>query len=210
VNVSECLCDDKECVFEKAQVESSESATPQFNKNKKKKNKRPKPLLPQVSGIHQASAEDFEFVTEGGLVDISRQLWTTEKLANQLFICLSKKEAEPMRVTMPFTDNNSSNKDKDLMEQYESSNTLLYKKYIIRAEKLAGSYCEDKPNIFVINLSDLDERLQAKLLDLQITKSSGETLSRVLHSAVARIFALASLAWFYKSAREEIKVSLEP
>lgn len=98
----------------------------------------------------------------------------------------------------------------NLMEHYESKNTLLYRKYIIRAEKLAGSYLEDKPNIFVINLSDLDERMQAELLDLQRTKSSRETLSRVLHSVVGWIFALASLAWFYESANEEIKVILEP
>jgi hypothetical protein len=96
------------------------------------------------------------------------------------------------------------------MEHYESKNTLLYRKYIIRAEKLAGSYLEYKPNIFVINLSDLDERVQAELLDLQRTKRSRETLSRVLHSAVGRIFVLASLAWFYESARKEIQVILEP
>jgi len=87
---------------------------------------------------------------------------------------------------------------------------LLYRKYIIHAEKLAGSYLEDKPNIFVINLSDLNKRLQAELLDLQRTKRGREKLSQVLHSAVGRIFALASLAWFYKSACEEIQVILEP
>jgi hypothetical protein len=75
---------------------------------------------------------------------------------------------------------------------------------------VAGSYSEDKANIFVINLSDLDERLQAELLDLQTTKSSRETLGRVPHSAVGGIFAMASSAWFYKSACEETKVILEP
>jgi hypothetical protein len=83
--------------------------------------------------------------------------------------------------------------------QYESSNTILYRKYIIRAEKLAGAYCNDGPNIFVINLVDLTERLQAELIDLQAAKNSRSTLAYVLHSVVGRIFALASLAWFYES-----------
>jgi hypothetical protein len=52
--------------------------------------------------------------------------------------------------------------------------------------------------------------VRAELLDLQRTKSSIETLSRVLHSAVSKIFVLASLAWFYESASKEIQVILEP
>jgi hypothetical protein len=146
-----------------------QSGGPQFNKNRKKKNKRPKPLLPQVTGIRRTSADDFELVTEDGLVDVGGEYWATENIADELFICLAKREAEPDHVTIPFPDNDICQKNVDLLEQYESSNTLLYKKYIIRAEKLASTYCKDKPNIFAINLSDLDERLQAELLDLQRT-----------------------------------------
>jgi hypothetical protein len=99
----------------------------------------------------------------------------------------------------------------DLSEQYERSNTLLYRKYIIRAEKLAGTYSNDKPIIFVINLVDLPERLQAELIDLQ-TANNERTLGYVLHSVVHRIFAMASLNWFYESVSEsgEIKVILQP
>jgi hypothetical protein len=67
---------------------------------------------------------------------------------DELFNCLAKKEAEPQLVTIPTANNDSCHKDLDLLEQYESSNTLLYRKYIIRAEKVASSYSEDKPNIF--------------------------------------------------------------
>jgi hypothetical protein len=184
------------------------SARPKLSK--KKRNTRSKPLLPQVIGIRANSGGKFELVTVGGLVDIRGEHWTTGELVDKLFYCLAKKEAEPELITIPATGSYSCSKDVDLLEQYESSNTLLYRKYIIRAEKVAGPYSEDKANIFVINLSDLQERLQAELLDLQRTKSSRDTLSHVLHSAVSRIFALASLAWFYESAREEIKVILEP
>jgi hypothetical protein len=149
-------------------------------------------------------------VTKGGLVDIGGEFWSTEKLADELFYCLAKKEPEPELVCVPSGSNDNYSNNIDLLEHYESKNTILYRKYIIRAEKLAGSYLKDKANIFVINLSDLDERLQAELLDLQRTKSSRDTLSQVLHSVVGRIFALASLAWFYESASEEIKVILEP
>ena len=182
-----------------------------FKLSKKKRNRRSKPLLPQVVGIHANSEGQLELATSDGLIDIGGDFWTTEKLIDELFYCLARIEAEPKLVTVPCTNGeNPSCKTIDLLGEYESSTTLLYRKYIIRAEKLAGSYLGDKPNIFAINLSDLDERLQAELLDLQRTKSSRETLSLVLHSAVARIFALASLAWFYESALEEIQVILEP
>ena len=130
---------------------------------------------------------------------------------DELFYCLARIEAEPELVTLPCTnDENPSCRTIDLLEEYESSTTLLYRKYIIRAEKLAGAYHNDRPNIFVINLVDLTERLQAELIDLQTAKNSRRTLAYVLHSAVGRIFAMASLAWFYESACEEIKVILEP
>jgi hypothetical protein len=178
--------------------------------SKKGRNARPKPLLQQVIGMCTNSEGQLELVTSGGSVDIEGEHWTTEKLADKVFFCLAKKEAEPELVTIPGANNDNCHKDVDLLEQYESSDTLLYRKYIIRAEELASSYSADKANFFVINLSDLDERLQAELLDLQRTKSSIETLSRVLHPAIARVFALASLAWFYDSAREEIEVALQP
>jgi hypothetical protein len=61
-------------------------------------------------------------------------------------------KAEPELVTVPCTnDENSSYKSIDLLEEYESSTTLLYRKYIIRAEKLAGAYCNNRPTIFIIN-----------------------------------------------------------
>lgn len=167
-------------------------------------------MLPQVIGLRRISDEKIQLVTKGGIIYIRDEFCTTEKLADELFYCLARKQAEPEFVTVLSVQNDNCPKYEDMLEQYESSNTLLYRKYIIRAEKLAGSYLEDKSNIFVINLSDLDERLQAELLDLKRTKSSRYTLSQVLHLAVARIFALTSLAWFYESARKEIQVILEP
>jgi hypothetical protein len=132
--------------------------------------------------------------------------------ANRRISLLSdNKKAEPEIVTIPSTnDENSCGKTMDLLEEYESSTTLLYRKYIIRAEKLTGAYCNGRPNIFVINLVDLTERLQAELIDLQTAKNSRRILAYVLHSVVGRIFGLASLAWFYKSACEEIQMILEP
>jgi len=189
-------------------ISKSSSSRPKLSK---KRNTRSKLLLPQVVGINSNSDGELHLVIKGGLVDIGGEFWTTEKLIDQLFYCLARIEAEPELVTVPCTNGeNPSRKTIDLLGEYESSTTLLYRKYIIRAEKLAGSYLRDKTNIFAINLSDLDERMQAELLDLNRTKSSRVTLSRVLHSAVARIFALASLAWFYESARAEIQVILEP
>jgi len=189
---------------------SSKSSSSSSKLSKNKRNTRSKPLLPQVIGIRANSEGQLELATSDGLTDIRGEFWTTEEIIDELFYCLARKEAEPELVTIPSTnDENSSCKTIDLLEEYENNTTLLYKKYIICAEKLAGSYLRDNPSIFVINLSDLDERLQAELLDLQRTKSSRETLSRVLHFAVSRIFALASLAWFYGSDREEIRVILE-
>lgn len=190
---------------------ASKSSNARSKLSKKKRNTRSKPLLSQVIGIHANSEGQLELASSDGLIDIGGEFWTTEKLIDELFYCLARIEAEPELVTVPCTnDENPSCRTIDLLEEYESSTTLLYRKYILRAEKLAGSYLRDKTNIFVINLSDLDERLQAELLDLQRTRSSRYTLSYVLHSAVGRVFALASLAWFYKSARAEIKVILEP
>jgi hypothetical protein len=187
----------------------SSSARPKLSK--KKRNARLKPLLSQVIGIHANSEGELELVTSGGLVDIGGEFWTTERLIDELFYCLAIKKAEPELVTVPcINDENSCGKSIDLLEQYESSATPLYSKYIIRAEKLAGAYCNDRPNIFVINLVDLTERLQAELIDLQTANNSRRTLAYVLHSVVGRIFALASLAWFYESACEEIQVILEP
>jgi hypothetical protein len=189
------------------QILNRKSSTTEAS-NKKKNNARTKPLLLQVVGIRHISNKELQLVTKGGLIDIGGEFWTTEKLVDQLFYTLAKKEAVPEIVIVPSNSNGTDSID--LLEQYESPKTLLYRKYVIRAERVAGSYSEDKANIFVINLSDLDERLQAELLDLQRTKSGRDTLSLVLHSAVDRIFAMASLAWFYESAREEIKVILEP
>ena len=177
----------------------------------KKRNTRLKPLLPQVIGIRTNSEGQLELATSGGLIDIGGGFWTTEKLIDELFYCLARIQAEPELVTLPCTNHeNPSCRTMDLLEEYESSTTLLYRKYIISAEKLAGTYRNDRPNIFVINLVDLTERLQAELMDLQTAKNSRRTLAYVLHSIVGRIFALASLAWFYESACEEIKVILEP
>jgi len=189
-----------------SKISKSSSAGPKLSK--KKLNTRSKPLLPQVIGINANSEGQLELVTSGGLVDIAGEFWTTEKLTDELFHCLAKKEAVPEIVTVLCNSNGTDSVD--LLEQYEGPKTLLYKKYIIRAEKFVGAYCNDKANNFIINLYDLDDRLQAELLDLQRTKNSRDTLSRVLHSVVDRIFALASLAWFYGSARQEIKVILEP
>jgi hypothetical protein len=166
-------------------------------------------------GTCQNANWNLEPIIEGGVVDV-REFWTTERLADKLFDCLIRKEAEPELVTISSAndeDNNYNNYSKkvDLSEQYERSNTLLYRKYIIRAEKLAGTYSNDKPIIFVINLVDLPERLQAELIDLQ-TANNERTLGYVLHSVVHRIFAMASLNWFYESVSEsgEIKVILQP
>jgi hypothetical protein len=184
--------------------------------SKRKRNTRPTPLLPQVVGIRQNSDGNIELVIKGGSIGIAGEFWTTEKLADELFDCLIRKEAEPDLVTICSANdeddnNNNCSKKVDLSEKYESSNTLLYRKYIIRAEKIAGAYSKDKPIIFVINLVDLPERLQAELIDLQ-TANSERTLSYVLHSAVGRIFATASLNWFYESVSEshEIKLVLQP
>jgi hypothetical protein len=139
---------------------------------RRKRNTQPKPLLPQVVGIYPNSDGELHLVIKGGVVDIGGEFWTTEKLADHLFYTLAKKEAVAEIVTVPCTnDENSSCKIMDRLEEYESSATLLFRKYIIRAEKLAGSYIGYQPNVFVINLSDLDERLHAELLDLQRTKS---------------------------------------
>jgi hypothetical protein len=104
-------------------------------------------------GIYKISDKKFHLIIKDGLVDIGGELWTTKRLADELFICLAKKKAELELVTMPAANNDSCQKDVDLLEQYESSNTLLYRRYIIRAEKLAGAYCKGKPIIFVINLA---------------------------------------------------------
>jgi hypothetical protein len=177
---------------------------------RKPKTSEKKLLLPQVVGIRWISDDVFELITEGGSINVEGEFWSTEKLTDELYYCLATKEPEPQLVTISCAnDENSCGKSIDLMEHYESKNTLLYRKYIIRAEKLVGAYCEGKPTIFVINLADLTERLQAELIDL-MTANSKRTLSHVLHLAVARVFALASLAWFYESAREEIEVVLQP
>jgi hypothetical protein len=181
-------------------------------KSKKGKNTWSKPLLlPHVTGIRKVSDNEFHLIIKDGLVDIGGEFWTTERLADELFYCMAITKAEPELVNIPsINDENSCGKSTDLLEEYESSTTLLYRKYIIHAEKLAGEYCNDKLNIFRINLADLTERLQAELIDLQTTKNSRRAIACVLHSVVGRIFALASLAWFYESAREEIQVILEP
>jgi hypothetical protein len=188
-----------------------QQSTSAKSSKRKNRNTRPSPLLPQVVGIRQNSDGDIELVIKGGSVGIAGEFWTTEKLANELFECLIRKEAEPDLVTIYSANDDNCPKSVDLSEQYESSNTLLYRKYIIRAEKLANTYSKDKPIIFVINLVDLSERLQAELINLQ-TANSERTLSYVLHSAVSRIFATASLNWFYESMSEsrEIKVVLQP
>jgi hypothetical protein len=177
--------------------------------SRKKLNTGTKPLLPQVVGIRWISDDVFEIITEGGSINVGDEFWTMKKIADELFYCLTKKQAEPEFATIPAANNDNCHKDVDLLEQYESKNTLLYRKYIIRAEKLAGAYSKDRPIIFLINLADLTERLQAELIDL-MTANSKRTLSHVLHSVVARLFALARLAWFYESAREEIEVVLQP
>lgn len=172
---------------------------------------RPKPLLSQVIGIRLKDDEELGLVTTVGLVDVSGEYWTTETLADELFYCLVKKEAEPELISIRCANNEGQHsKSIDLSELYESSKTLLYGKCIILAEQLASTYDNNKPIIFVINLSDLPDRLKAELIDLQSTKSSRATLAYVLHSAVARIFALACLSWFYESAFQEIKVILQP
>jgi hypothetical protein len=148
-------------------------------------------------------------VTDGGSINVGGEFWSTEKLADELFYFLTKKEAEPELVAIPSASNDIYSKYTDLLERYESHDTLLYRKYIIRAEKLASVYSKDKPIIFVINLADLTERIQAELIDL-MTANSKRTFSHILHSAIARVFALASLAWFYESAHEEIEVVLQP
>jgi hypothetical protein len=178
-----------------------------------KPNARPKPLLPQVIGIRANSDGGLELVTASGLVDLADEHWTTERLVDELFYCLVKKESEPELVTTLYVNNeNLYCKSVDLLEHYESNKTILYRKYIIRAEQSAGTYCNGGPIIFIINLADLTERLKAKLIDLHRTKKSRSTLSYVLHSAVYRIFAMASLSWFYDSASlsHEIKVVIQP
>jgi hypothetical protein len=182
------------------------------NSNKmKKRNRRPKLLLPQVIGVYPNSDGELGLVTADGLVDVGDEHWATEKLVDDLLYCLVKKEAEPKLVTIPCANNESSYcKSIDLSEQYESNNTLLYRKYIICAKRSASTYCNERPIIFVVNLADLPDRLKAELIDLQATKSNRTTLAYVLHSAVARIFAMASLRWFYESASQEIKVILQP
>jgi hypothetical protein len=188
-----------------------QQSTSAKSSKRKNRNTRPSSLLPQVVGIRQNSDGDIELVIKGGSVGIAGEFWTTERLADELFDRLIRKEAEPELVTICSTNDDNCSKSVDLTEQYESSNTLLYRKYIIRAEKLANTYSKDKPIIFLINLVDLSERLQAELIDLQ-TAHSEKTLSYVLHSAVSRIFAAASLNWFYGSVSEskEIKVVLQP
>jgi hypothetical protein len=178
---------------------------------RKKQNTSQRPLLPQVIGIYQNSNGNLQLVIKDILVDVRGEFWTTERLADELFDRLIRKEAEPELVTICSTNDDNCSKSVDLTEQYESSNTLLYRKYIIRAEKLANTYSKDKPIIFLINLVDLSERLQAELIDLQ-TAHSEKTLCYVLHSAVSRIFAAASLNWFYGRVSEsrEIKVVLQP
>jgi hypothetical protein len=182
-------------------------AKPKLRNNKR--NTRSKPLLSHVIGICANSDGELELVSAGGLVDFGGEFWTTQRLADELFHHLARKEAKPELVSIPYASKDNCTKNVDLLESYESHDTLLYRKYIIRAEKLAGVYSKDKPIIFVVNLADLTERLQAELIDL-MTANSKRTLSYVLYLAVARVFALASLAWFYDSAREEIQVTLEP
>jgi hypothetical protein len=141
--------------------------------SKKKREIMPKPVLPQVIGIRPNSDRELGLVTADGLVDIWGEHWATEKLVDELFYCLIKNEAEPELVTIPCANNEGSYcKSIDLLEQYESNKTLLYRKYIIRAEQSAGTYHNDRPIIFVVNLADLAERLKAELIDLQRTRSS--------------------------------------
>jgi hypothetical protein len=95
---------------------------------RKKNNTRPTPLLPQVVGIMQNSDGNIELVIKGGSVGIAGEFWTTERLADKLFDCLIRKEAEPDLVTISSANdeddnNNNYSKKVDLSEQYESSNT---------------------------------------------------------------------------------------
>lgn len=110
-------------------------------------------------------------MTDGGSINVGGEFWSTEKLADELFYFLTKKEAEPELVAIPSASNDIYSKYTDLLERYESHDTLLYRKYIIRAEKLASVYSKDKPIIFVINLADLTERIQAELIDLMTANS---------------------------------------
>jgi hypothetical protein len=69
------------------------------------------------------SDKELQLVTKGGLIDIGGGFWTTEKLVDQLFYALAKKEAVPEIVTVPCNSNGTDSID--LLEQYESSKTLL-------------------------------------------------------------------------------------
>src|ERR1051326_8332305 len=121
-----------------SRIIKQQSSRTKSSKTKKKRNTfKYRPLLPQVIGIYQSSDGNPQLVIKDRLADVRGEFWTTEKLADELFDCLIRKEAEPDLVTISSAnddyDNNCSKKV-DLSEQYESSNTLLYRKYIIRAE----------------------------------------------------------------------------
>jgi len=92
-------------------------------------------------------------------------------------------------------------------QQIEKRNPMLCRKDLIRTEQLVLSYSNLRPPVFVINLSDLTDRLKAELIDLQYCKS---TLRDVLHAVIERIFAAKSSSWFYQSAAAEIQVRLDP
>jgi hypothetical protein len=171
---------------------------------KSKKTKITIPVLPQVTGY---DATINSVICAGSEKSIPmRDFWSKECLIDEFTQRLLKIIAKS-EFGIICNDTNSSSQMYTSEEEFERGNCLSRRKYLIRAQRAIATYCDGKPIIFVVNLSDLTDRLKAELIDLTQCKS---LLGDMLHSVVQRIFAAVSSNWFYESAAEEIEVLIQP
>lgn len=174
------------------------------NHNQRRKSKKTKttiPVLPQVTGYDGTINSVICAESEKSIP--MRDFWTKECLIDEFTQQLLKIDAKP-EFGIICNDTNSSSQ-MDTSEEFERGYCLSHRKYLIRAQRAIATYCDGKPIVFVVNLSDLADRLKAELIDLTSRKS---ILGDVLHSVVQRIFAVVSSNWLYESAAEEIEVAI--
>jgi hypothetical protein len=109
-----------------------------------------------------------------------QELWTTECLVDQLFLCLAGT--------------------KEHITTNKNDGTIPVKKYYSQARRLM------KPQ-FIINISDLTPKIKSEIASISHTPT---TLQYVLTQAAGRIFENLDFDYYHLSVARSLKVRFEP
>jgi hypothetical protein len=119
--------------------------------------------------------------------DEKKELWTTECLVDELFLCLARKRE---RVS------------------FQSGKTIAFRSYYRQAIELMRWIPITKPpSEFVIYISDLTPEIKK---EIESIGDAERTLQYVLTQAIGRIFENLDSDRYHTSIAQNLKVRLEP